>query len=43
MKQTMVESILANDYKKYFLSKIEFERDIISCYNSEHSFFFFFL
>ena len=39
MKQTMVESILANDYKKYFLSKIEFERDIISCYNSEHSFF----
>lgn len=39
MKQTMVESILANDYKKYFLSKIEFERDIISCYNSEYSFF----
>ena len=39
MKQTMVESILANDYKKYFLSKIEFERDIISCYNGEHSFF----
>ena len=39
MKQAMVESILANDYKKYFLSKIEFERDIISCYNSEYSFF----
>lgn len=39
MKQTMVESILANDYKKYFLSKIEFERDIINCYNSEYSFF----
>lgn len=39
MKQTMIESVLANDYKKYFLSKIEFERDIISCYNSEYSFF----
>ena len=39
MKQSIIEAILADDYKKYFLSKSEFERDIVSCYNSEESFF----
>lgn len=39
MTDPIIESILIDDYKKYYLTKSQFEKNIISCYNSDDSFF----
>ena len=39
MTDPIIEAILVDDYKKYYLTKSQFEKNIISCYNSDDSFF----
>lgn len=39
MNDPIIEEILIDDYKKYYLTKTNFEKNIVSCYNSEDSFF----
>ena len=39
MNEPIIETILVDDYKNYYLTKSQFEKGIISCYNSEDSFF----
>ena len=39
MNETKIETILVDDYKNYYFTKPQFEEGIISCYNSEDSFF----
>lgn len=39
MKEIVEESILVDNYKRYYLTKTEFENTIFVCYGSENSFF----
>ena len=39
MNETKIDTILVDDYKNYYFTKPQFEEGIISCYNSEDSFF----
>lgn len=39
MKQTLIENILSGEYKTNFISKEDFEKEIIDCYNEEKNFY----
>ena len=39
MKQTLIENILSGEYKINFISKEDFEKGIIDCYNEEKNFY----